>query len=214
MAAPVEQLTMYYEDSVNLYTKAQTPFNKRTAPISSGATAIGFPSSLPLRLGTKSTRSTAGDLYYFHNEASDVAGYKKLLIEPSDIAKQSISKSMSAGDPPTTQLCGAWITDPGVPGHVGLTPSGTWNTQLRQRRTVDGLNYSSSWTVRWYRYYYDTEVSSWLESGQIAFTIGGQATNSETTQTYTHSVIPVTFGLTDRLIAKIWANLEETGDLS
>ena len=77
------------------------------------------------------------------------------------------------------------------------------------------MNYSSSWTTRWYRYYYEDEISSWILSGQIAYTIAGGATNTETTATQTHSVItPVTLGATDRLVCKIWANLEEIGDLS
>lgn len=208
MAAPVEQLTMYYEDSVNHYTTAQTPFNKRSA--FSGT--LMPPTNALLQFNVKENRSTAGDFYYFHNEASDVSGYKKLLIAPSDVAKQNIVASISAGDPlPSVQLMGKWITEPGVPGFVGTINGGTWQTNLRQRRTVDGLNYTSTFTVRWYRYYYNEITETWTESGQIAFTIGGAATNTETTQTYTHSVISSTWGVNDRLVVKVWANLDEIG---
>lgn len=210
MAAPVEQLTMYYEDSVNLYTKSQTPFNKRSA----FTNTVMPPVHALLQFNVKETRSVAGDLYYFHNEASDVSGYKKLLIAPSDVAKQSIVAAASAGDPfPLTILMGSWMTDPGVPGFVGTISSGTWQTFFRQRRTVDGINYTSSFTLRWYRYYYDEDIMSWTLSGQIAFTIAGAASNTETTQTYTHSIISSTWGATDRLVCKVWANLDEMSPL-
>jgi len=217
MAAPVEGLAMYYEDSVNHYTYSQTPFNKRGAPVGSGDTTSGLPTNLNLRAGYASTKTTAGDVYYFHDEASDVAGYKKLLLAVSDIAKQNINQYINAGDLlPVYKLCGMWITEPGVPGFVGNIPAhvaagSPWITYFRQQRYIDGAAYLSSWIIRWYRYYYDTGEGMWMESGMIAFTIGGSATNTETTQTYRHSIISSDWGASDRLVAKVWAYFEDNG---
>lgn len=203
MALPVEQITMYYEDSVNHYTYTQTQFNKRSAFTGT----LMPPVNALFQFNVNESRTVAGDKYYWHNEASDVAGYNKLLTIPSDIGKQALVATLYTGGPvPSTQLMGKWMTEPGVPGHTGTTPAGSWITYFRQRRTIDGVDYINSFTIRWYRYYYNTDLGSWAESSQIAYTAAGASTITELTQTFSHSIISTTFGPTDRLVVKVWAN--------
>jgi len=219
MAAPVENLAMYYEDTTNYYTNSYVPLlpmtgvNKVANLAKASVAKVNDVAIASINILDKVFGKT---LYYFHDEASDVAGYKKLTTSVSDIAKTTLSASASATDVfPVLTLLGSWITDAGVPGFTGILPAyssanSPWIIYLRQKRTTYVAGYIANWIIRWYRYYYDDEFG-WQLSGQIAYVVGGAATLTEQTVTFQNGVIATTWGATDRLICKIWANFDEIG---
>jgi hypothetical protein len=219
MAAPVENLAMYYEDTTNYYTNSYVPLlpmtgvNKVANLAKASVAKVNDVAIASINILDKVFGKT---LYYFHDEASDVAGYKKLTTSVSDIVKTTLGDSASAGDAfPVLKLLGSWITDAGVPGFTGIlpassTPNSPWILYLRQKRTVYVAGYISNFTIRWYRYY-DDEDFGWTLSGQIAYVVSGSATLTEQTKTYQNGIISSTWGATDRLVCKIWANFDEMG---
>lgn len=221
MALAAESLTMYYEDSVNYYGKTLVPLlpmtgvNKVADLAKASVAKVNDVAIASINILDKVFPGAAGGtVYYMHYEASDIAGYEKLLTAVPDAAKTSLVGTASVSDIfPKSILLGSWMTDAGVPGFAGSTPAGLyWITHLRQQRIIYTSGYTSWWTVRWYRYY-DTG-SGWLLSNQVAYTVCGSTTLTETTEDYTHSVVASTWGATDRLVAKVWANFDQIGTLT
>lgn len=204
MGLPIAGISFYYEGSdlaLNQQSRAQTTFNKRGTPVGSGQ---GFPGRNLLRVGFSSAKGT-GDLYFFHDENSDIATYKKQLYGSADTAKVEVNDSVQVSDVlPRLTLLRTFVTEPGIPG--AQTVSGQWVISLRCKLTLDGPTITEMVRLRIYQR--DLDDVETLLNDQATSVAG--TTEHMKTFLYTSSG---TWLSTDRLVFKVYAYFELIGNL-
>lgn len=134
--------------------------------------------------------------YWFHDDNSDVALYKKLLTEPAnDPIEDDMNVSVVHADGEKL-LEHAHVTDPGFPG-VTLIPAGTWSFSIYRNASVAGV---AAIVFRVYK----RDLAN-VETELFNFTTGIITDAVVTRQTINVSQPAITLLATDRIVVKPFA---------
>jgi len=165
MALQIAAVKLFWEDTAiaaSSQTRVQTLINNRAAAI---GTLSADQVVARMRYNFATSRAVGGVLYYLHDEASDIAGYRKLLTTSADTTEKSLERNLSDAETlPITKVYDEWVVEPDFASSYPQVVTGTWTCYIRCQVTDDDLNTSIRVRFPIYLRTWDEDLSSFVET--------------------------------------------------